>query len=207
MASSILLTGFEPFGSSPVNSSAEAIGHFAAHPLPHIELHTRILPVDMLRAPEQLLHALMSLKPDWCVMLGQAEGRATISIERVAVNLCDFRIPDNGGHQIIDEPIAPDGPAAYFTGLPARELTESARAVGVPTELSLSAGTYLCNLVFYTALHACATHELPTRSGFVHMPLLPAQAFSSGRNTRPTMALETTCAGLQAILTTLVTAR
>ncbi len=199
MSSSVLLTGFEPFSDFQVNPSAEVVRRLAAEGFPQLQLHTRILPVDAGCAPQLLGEALIALRPDWCVMLGQAEGRAALSIERVAVNLCDFRIPDNAGSKVVDEPIVQGGPAAYFSTLPVRAMLEATQAAEIPVELSLSAGAYLCNQVFYTALHICHTHALPTRSGFVHLPPLPAQALGK-RPIPPSMALDTVCTGVRALL-------
>jgi pyroglutamyl-peptidase len=199
MSTSVLLTGFDPFAGCRVNPSTEVVKQLAAQGFPQLQIHTRILPVDATLAPHLLREALIELRPDWCVMLGQADGRAAISIERVAVNLCDFNIPDNAGSRVIDEPIACDGPAAYFTTLPVRAMLEAMRAAEIPVELSLSAGAYLCNLVFYTALHLCQTQALPTRCGFIHLPPLPAQAL--GKRPAPaTMALDASCAGVRALL-------
>lgn len=139
-------------------------------------------------------------------MLGQSDQAAALMIERVAINLRDFRIPDNGGHQPCDDPIAPDGPDAYFTTLPARELMRAAWAADVPAALSLSAGAYLCNVAFYTALHTCVIHGLPTRCGFIHLPALPSPALEE-RTPRPTMGISTITDGLRAILQTLVEAK
>jgi len=142
---------------------------------------------------------LLDLQPDLCLMLGQANGYAALSVERVAINLCDFRIPDNAGIQPIDEPIVQDGPAAYFSTAPVRAVVDAIRAAGIPANLSLSAGAYLCNMVYYVALHVCATRRLPTRCLFIHLPSLPAQSSADPRP-GPTMALETMCAGVHAAL-------
>lgn len=195
----VLLTGFEPFGGSTLNASAEAVARLVAEPPPDIQLYTEILPVDALRTPELVRGTLLALRPDLCLMLGQAEGRAALSIERVAINLCDFSIPDNGGNQPANEPVVPGGPAAYFATVPVRTMLQAAQAADVPAELSLSAGAYLCNLALYTALHAAAEHRLPTQCGFVHVPMLPSQALGQ-QQARPTMALETICTGLRAMI-------
>lgn len=201
---SVLLTGFEPFGGSRINPSGELVKRLSAENLPLLQIHPYILPVDAARVPELLREALASLRPAWCIMLGQANGQAAISIERVAVNLCDFSNPDNAGHRAIDESIAPGGPAAYFATLPVRRMLDAVLAVDVPAELSLSAGAYLCNLVFYAALHICHTDTLATRCGFLHLPALPEQVIATGR-AAPSMALDTACAGLRAILRMLAT--
>jgi pyroglutamyl-peptidase len=199
MMKTVLLTGFEPFGGDTVNPTAEAVRRIGAEGVAGIRLSTLVLPVDSARAPAQIAEALERTRPDTCLMLGLASGVAALQIERVAVNLCDFRIPDNGGHQPIDEPIAPEGPAAYFATLPVRALQEAARGSGAPADLSLSAGAYLCNMALYTALHLCATRGYQTRCGFVHVPALPEQVLAEPR-ARPSMTLETLRAAVLAML-------
>ncbi|MCS6841701.1 MAG: pyroglutamyl-peptidase I [Roseiflexaceae bacterium] len=200
--STLLVTGFEPFGGASINPSAEVVRYFANNGKPP-GAATAILPVDAVQAPRMITDLLLDHQPDLCLMLGQADGYAALSVERVAINLCDFRIPDNAGIRRVDEPIVEDGPAAYFSNAPVRDVVHAIRAAGVPADLSLSAGAYLCNMVYYTALHVCTTHQLPTRCVFIHLPSLPSQASSDSRP-RPTMALETmyvgVCAALQAAM-------
>ncbi|MFO7168627.1 MAG: pyroglutamyl-peptidase I [Chloroflexota bacterium] len=195
----VLLTGFEPFGGDQVNPSLEVVRRIGSEGVDGLRISTLVLPVDARRVPEMLAEALRRLRPDACLMLGLAGGVAALQIERVAVNLCDFRIPDNGGSQLIDEPVVAGGPAAYFATVPVRAMQEAARGAGVPAELSLSAGAFLCNMAMYAALHVCATESLATRCGFVHLPALPEQVLGDTR-ARPTMALETICAGVRAML-------
>ena len=168
----LLLTGFEPFGGSAVNPSEQVVRALAQERLRRIQLRTAILPVDRVQGPVALVRAIQKYRPDAVLCLGEA-GRAAISVERVAINLMDYRIADNAGNCVTDEPIAPDGPAAYFVTLPVRAMLEAVRSVHVPAELSLSAGAFLCNQVLYTALHHIATHQLDTKVGFVHLPSLP----------------------------------
>ncbi len=205
MPFSLLLSGFEPFAGSSINPSAEVVNVLAQETFPGLELHTMVLPVDQELAPPLLLAALERHQPDWCVMLGEARGRATISIERVAINLSDFRIPDNGGHQPQDEPIAADGPAAYFVNLPVRHLAKAVADAGVPVALSLSAGSFMCNYVLYTALHHCSRMGLGTRCGFMHLPVLPCQVEPEQANV-PTMELEHMHSGIRAVLQALARA-
>jgi pyroglutamyl-peptidase len=196
--STLLVTGFEPFGGASVNPSTEVVRSFENNGrLPGAT--TAILPVDAVQAPRMITDLLLNHQPDLCLMLGQADGYAALAVERMAINLCDFRIPDNAGIRRVDEPIVVDGPAAYFSNAPVRDVVQAIRAAGVPADLSLSAGAYLCNMVYYTALHVCATHRLPTRCLFIHLPSLPSQA-SNDVNPRPTMALETMYAGVRAAL-------
>lgn len=195
----MLLTGFEPFGGQTRNPSAELVNRLVGS---LAGVRTAVLPVDADRAPAQLTRLLLEQCPDWCVMLGQAGGRAALSVERVAVNYCHFRIADNAGQQLVDQPVVAGGPAAYFTTLPVPKLLAAAQRVGVPAEQSLSAGAYLCNMLFYTALHMAAEYNLPTRCGFVHVPLLPEQPNS--RAIRPVMKLDAMALGVGAMLNVLV---
>ena len=198
----LLLTAFEPFGGDQINASAEVLPLLVSELSTAMNVHAYLLPVDSVCVPERIRSLLCTLQPDWCVMLGQANGRAALSVERVAVNLLDFRIPDNGGHQPIDQPIVVDGPDAYFATLPVNQLVAAAREVGTPAEQSLTAGTFLCNQASYVALHTCAVEGLPTRCGFVHVPVLPEQVVE-GRAT-PSMGIETMRCGLRAMLEVLV---
>jgi pyroglutamyl-peptidase len=197
----IFLTGFEPFGTAPVNPSAQlarALVHTAILDS-ELELFVEILPVAAQYAPAILERRLIELAPDYCIMLGLAEGRAAVSIERVAINLCDFRIPDNAGEQLSDTAIITGGPDAYFSTLPVRAMREASVLAGVPTELSLTAGAFLCNQIFYYARHFCETHGLSTQVGFIHLPATPELAAHADRPI-PSMSLELMASGLQAMV-------
>ncbi|MGQ9828295.1 MAG: pyroglutamyl-peptidase I family protein [Roseiflexus sp.] len=194
----LLITGFEPFGGFAVNSSQEIVKRLSGNGKPANAI-TTILPVDAALAPAMITDLLLDLQPDLCLMLGQADGYAALAVEQVAINLCNFRIPDNAGVQRIDEPIVRDGPAAYFSTAPVRAVVDTICKAGVPADLSLSAGAYLCNMVYYTALHVCATCRLATRCLFIHLPPLPSQS-GADPYPGPTMALETMYAGVRAAL-------
>jgi len=195
----VLLTGFEPFASSQVNPSAQVVRTLAHDGIPGVALHSAILPVDRQGGPATLLNAVRALHPDAIVCLGEATRRMAISIERVAINLLDYRMADNAGHQAIDEPIVRDGPAAYFVTLPVRAMLEAVHAAGIPAELSLSAGAFLCNQVTYELLHYLTTHQLDIPAGFVHLPALPEQVINA-YPPMPSMALETMTCGIRAII-------
>jgi pyroglutamyl-peptidase len=198
----LLLTGFEPFAGSSINPSEQIARALAQSSLPGLDIHTTILPVERVQATEAILAALQAQRPDVVVSLGQATGRAAISIERVAINLEDYAIPDNAGQTVTDEPVLAGGPAAYFVTLPVRAMVQAVRAAGIPAELSLSAGAYLCNRVMYVVLHKIATQARPVRAGFIHVPMLPEQAVGRTHPT-PTMSLETMVAGVRAALSAL----
>ncbi len=195
----VLITGFEPFAGHRVNASWEAVGACVDAYTGPLELVPHLLPVTLLGAQEAIANALVRYRPDWCLMLGQADGVAALMVERVALNLCDYRIPDNSGQQPRDVPVVDGGPNAYFSGLPVRAMRDAAVQAGVPAELSLSAGAYVCNSTLYQALHTVAETGLPTRCGFVHVPALPGQLAGEHRH-RPTMSSGTAAQGLVAML-------
>ena len=133
------------------------------------------LPVDRWRAIEVALGTIRQARPDIVIMLGEAGGRFRINPERVAINIDDFRVPDNAGNQPSDEPIVEGGPAAYFSTLPIRAITHRLISARIPAAISNSAGTHLCNRVFYSVMHAIATESAPTKAGFIHLPYLHEQ--------------------------------
>ncbi|OZM70906.1 pyroglutamyl-peptidase I [Amycolatopsis antarctica] len=200
----VLLTGFEPFGGEPVNPSWQAVstlvggaGGGGYEPVA-VEL-----PCVFDRSLPALREAIAAHRPDVVVCVGQAGGRAGLSVERVAVNLVDARIPDNAGAQPLDVPVAENGPAAYFATLPVKACAEAARAAGVPASVSHTAGTYVCNQVFYGLMHLLATDlatEMPgVRGGFVHVPYSPEQVAAAG-SAVPSLAIGDCAAGLDALV-------
>lgn len=201
----LLITGFEPFGRSSINPSQEAVKLLGADPPPGIEACTAVLPVDHRRGPEELLNALERTQPEAVVCLGEAGRRMRLSIERVGLNLVDDALPDNAGERWEDRPVASGGPAAYFVTLPVKAMLKAALEAGVPAELSLSAGVYLCNQTLYTLLHHLAGTGKGIPAGFIHLPLLPAQAAALQAagpeiGPLPSMDLATQALGLRAAL-------
>ena len=132
------------------------------------------MPVTYAQSAERLLELIAEHNPDVVICLGQAEGRTQITPEKVAINLDDARLADNAGVQRSDVKILDNGPDAYFTTLPIKEMVEAIKAAGVPASVSLSAGAFLCNHVFYVAQNKFAGSKV--RSGFVHVPLMDSQA-------------------------------
>jgi pyroglutamyl-peptidase len=170
----ILLTGFEPFAGDVINPSWEVARALQGQVIGGATVQARCVPTTFAGAPAALEKALAVARPDLVIALGLASGRAEISIERVAVNLIDARIPDNAGERLQDVPVRADGPAAYFSTLPIKAMRQALRAAGHPAGLSLSAGAFVCNQVFYELQHRLAGRGV--RSGFIHVPALPEQA-------------------------------
>jgi pyroglutamyl-peptidase len=172
----VLVTGFEPFDNDSVNPSWEAAQRVDGWRCEGHEVIARRLPC-VYRSIRPLLSALLDeLKPDIVIALGLAGGRVDFSLERVAINVDDARIPDNADDQPIDRPSAQGGPAAYFTTLPIKAILRRVRAAGIPASVSNSAGTFVCNHTFYVARHLAETGRHTFRAGFIHVPYLPEQA-------------------------------
>jgi pyroglutamyl-peptidase len=200
----LLVTGFEPFGGDAVNPS-----ELVAAALHGQTLHgggqraivvAQRLPCAFGVAQRVLAGAIEEFQPAVVLSLGLAAGRAGLTPERVAVNLADARIADNAGAQPCDQPVAPEGPAAYFTTLPVKAMVAAMRAAGAPAELSLSAGSFVCNEIFYALMHSLAQRgPAGCRAGFMHLPLLPAQA-QGPAGLRPSVALDLQVAAVSAAL-------
>lgn len=169
----VLLTGFEPFEGQPVNASWLAVQAVAAGWAAPPRLEVVQLPVSFARAPAALLAALETFRPDVVVCVGEAGDRTALDVERVAVNVADARIPDNDGARPVDEAVVVEGPVAYLAGLPARACVDAVTRAGVPAGISNSAGTFVCNAVFYTL--ARALDGTGVAHGFVHVPRTPDQ--------------------------------
>ncbi len=187
----VLLTGFEPFGNSSLNPSGEIIKAIKAD-----SIIGAILPVTFGGSAQALIKLIKLHKPDAVLCLGQAEGRHAITPERVAVNIDDARIPDNAGNMPTDQHVVAGAPAAYFSTLPVKEMVSAMKNAGVPAVVSLNAGTFVCNHLFYAMQHHLQGSTV--RSGFMHVPLMDQQRIEfSGL---PTMPLAQMVAGVQACL-------
>jgi pyroglutamyl-peptidase len=179
----VLVTGFDPFGGAAVNPSWQAVqalhgGEVAGHRIVGAEL-----PTVFGKSVQVLRGLLRQHRPTLAICTGQAGGRTAISLERIAINVDDARIPDNAGAQPVDVAVVPGGPAAYFTGLPIKAMLKALLAEGINAEVSQTAGTFVCNHVFYGLMHELATNPLlaHTRGGLIHVPWLPQQGQPSMR--------------------------
>ncbi len=190
----VLITGFEPFGGATINPALEAVKRLANAELNGGEIVTCEVPVTRYESLDAIIAAIETHKPDFVITVGQAAGRAGITPERVAINVDDFRIPDNGGNQPIDEPVYADGPDAYFSTLPIKAITKTLQEQGIPCQVSNSAGTFVCNHVFYGIQHYLRDKQVG--HGFVHIPLLPEQDTSGNQ---ATMSLDVIVEGLRLV--------
>jgi pyroglutamyl-peptidase len=190
----VLLTGFDAFGGEAANASAQAVLALQGERIAGHAVAAAVLPTEFGRSLEALDELLAAHRPALVLACGQAGGRAALSLERVAINLADARIPDNAGRQPLDEPVQPGGPAAWFSTLPVKAMAQALRAAGLPAEVSHSAGTFVCNHLFYGLMHRLAQPAWAgVRGGFMHLPWLPPQG-------EPSLALADQVAGIRIAL-------
>jgi pyroglutamyl-peptidase len=188
----VLVTGFEPFGQDSINPSWMAAQALHGRLVAGHRIIAGQLPTVFDAAITVLRELLSRHKPVLVVGTGQAGGRGAISLERVAINVNDARIPDNGGAQPVDTPVIKNAPAAYFTTLPIKAMFKAMLDAGITAEVSQTAGTFVCNHVFYGLMHEMATNPRckGMRGGFIHVPWLPGQG-------QPSMPLDKVVAGLK----------
>jgi pyroglutamyl-peptidase len=191
----VLVTGFEPFAGERVNASLEAVRRLPRR-IGAMEIVTAELPTSYARALPALEAAIARANPELVLCVGQAGDRAALCVERVAVNLQDARIPDNDGAQPVDASIVADGPAAYLATLPVRAAVAALRAAELPVQMSMSAGTFVCNHVFYGLMRLAAAGRPAFRGGFLHVPCLPGQAVPGA----PSMPLDDIVRGIGIVL-------
>ena len=192
----ILLTGFEPFAGDSLNPSSLVCRALHGQRVGHATVHAVELPCVFGLALQALDEALRATSPVLVVALGLAAGRGEISVERVAINVDDARIPDNAGAQPVDVPVVEGGPAAWFSTLPVKAIVAALLEAGVPAAVSQTAGTFVCNHVFYGLQHRLAGTGV--RSGFVHVPLLHEQA--GAHPGCPTLSQEDLTRGVRIVL-------
>lgn len=196
----VLVTGIEPFDGETLNPSWEATRAVDERVIGGARVVARQLPCVIAEVRQALLGAIAEVDPVLVLCLGQAGGRSDISVERVAINVVDARIPDNAGRQPIDEPVIAGGPAAYFSALPIKALVRRLRESGIPASVSQTAGTYNCNAIFYSLLHCIATERPALRGGFIHVPYLPQMA--AAHPGAPSMQARTLIAAIEIMVAT-----
>ena len=197
----ILVTGLDPFGGEPINPAIESVKRLPDN-IAGAEIIKLEIPTVRKKSLEKIEKAINEHNPDVILSIGQAGGRFDISIERIGINLDDFRIPDNEGNQIIDEPIFPDGENSYFVKLPVKAMVQNVQKNNIPASVSYTAGTFVCNHVLYGVLYLIEKKYKGKKSGFIHIPFLPQQVVDK-RNT-PSMELNTIVKGLTAAIEAIV---
>lgn len=192
----IIVTGFDPFGGEKINPSIECVK--ALPDIEGVELIRLELPTVFKESAKRLNEVINDVKPDAVLSVGQAGGRAGITMERIAINVDDARIPDNISQQPIDETIQTEGEAAYFTTLPIKRIVKAIREAGISAEVSNSAGTFVCNHIMYQSLFAATKADKPFKAGFMHIPFIPEQTTD-----KPSLPLEESTRALQIAIETI----
>ena len=192
----IIVTGFDPFGGEKINPSIECVK--ALPDIEGVELIRLELPTVFKESAKRLNEVINDVKPDAVLSVGQAGGRAGITMERIAINVDDARIPDNISQQPIDEAIQLDGEAAYFTTLPIKRIVKAIREAGISAEVSNSAGTFVCNHIMYQSLFAATKADKPFKAGFMHIPFIPEQTTD-----KPSLPLEESTKAVQIAIETI----
>ena len=192
----IIVTGFDPFGGETINPSIECVK--ALPEIEGVELIRLELPTVFKESAKRLNEVINDVKPDAVLSVGQAGGRPGITMERIAINVDDARIPDNISQQPIDEEIQVEGEAAYFSTLPIKRIVKAIREAGIPAEVSNTAGTFVCNHIMYQALFAATKADKPFKAGFMHIPFIPEQTAD-----KPSLPLEESTKALQIAIETI----
>ncbi len=190
----VLITGFDPFGGEKINPAWEAVRALPDN-IDGIEVVKLQIPTVFKKSAKKLFENIDSVKPDVVICVGQAGGRYEFSVERVAINVDDGRIPDNDGYQPVDSPVFEDGENAYFSTLPIKAIVEEVKKAGIPAAVSNTAGTYVCNHIMYSLLYYLNKNNLNIKGGFIHVPFIPEQVVEKKNTpymelTRITKALE-----------------
>ena len=192
----IIVTGFDPFGGETINPSIECVK--ALPEIEGVELIRLELQTVFKESAKRLNEVINDVKPDAVLSVGQAGGRPGITMERIAINVDDARIPDNISQQPIDETIQTEGEAAYFTTLPIKRIVKAIREAGISAEVSNSAGTFVCNHIMYQSLFAATKADKPFKAGFMHIPFIPEQTTD-----KPSLPLEESTRALQIAIETI----
>lgn len=201
----VLVTGFEPFGGDSINPALEAVKLLQGKAFENADVVTKEMPCVFHKAIDELKATIAEIQPEIVICVGQAGGRHDFSVERVAINVDDARIPDNAGNQPIDAPIVVDGPTAYWSTLPIKAIVQNVRAAGVPASVSHTAGTFVCNHLFYGLAHLIATAYPHIRGGFIHIPFLPEQAARIPN--QPSMSVDNVVRALEVTIETAVSTK
>ena len=196
----VLITGFDPFGGEPINPAYESV-KLLPDKIADAEVIKLEIPTVFSKSAQIVEEKIIEHKPNLVISVGQAGGRVGITVERVAINLAEARIPDNEGVQLIDQRIAEQGPAAYFATIPVREVVENVRERGIPCDISYSAGAYLCNWIMYSVLHMAATKYPGLIAGFIHVPYADEQVLDKPEGTA-SMSLQNIAKALEAVIET-----
>ena len=190
----VLITGFDPFGGEKINPALEAVQKLP-NEISGAEVIKLEIPTVFRKALEKIEEAVQKHNPDIIISIGQARGRFGVTPERVAINMDDARIEDNEGNQPIDIAIFEDGENAYFSNLPIKAMVKEMQEGGIPSSVSNSAGTFVCNHVMYGVLYMIHKKYAGKKGGFIHVPYIPSQVVTKPNT--PAMSLDDIAKGLE----------
>lgn len=193
----LLLTGFDPFGKDKINPAIEAVKKVPDE-ISGLQIVKLEIPTVFFKSAEKIHQTILSEKPDFILNIGQAGGRYGITPEKVAINLDDARIPDNEGQQPKNEPIYDDGENAYFTQLPVKKMSKAIKEEQIPSYVSTTAGTFVCNHVMYQVQYMIHKEFPNIKGGFMHIPFLPLQVVN--RPGVPSLSLDDDVRGITAAI-------
>ncbi len=191
----VLITGFDPFGGETVNPAYEAV-KLLPDTIAGAQIIKMEIPTVFARSGPAVEEGIQKYQPDVVINVGQAGGRSCVTIEKVAINLAEARIPDNDGDSPMDQPLQEDGDTAYFATIPVKAIVENVRSHGLPCHISYTAGTYVCNCVMYNVLYLTAKKYPNIRAGFIHVPYASEQVVNKPNGT-PAMSLEAIAKSLE----------
>lgn len=191
----VLVTGFDPFGGEKINPAFEAV-KLLPDTIAGAQIIKLEIPTVFTRSADVVEKAIKEHQPDIVIDVGQAGGRSCMTVEKVAINLAEARIPDNDGEQPLDEPLRADGETAYFATVPVKAMVENMREHGIPAHISYTAGTYVCNAVMYNVLYLLDKKYPGVRGGFIHVPFESGQVVDKANGT-PFMSLEMIAKGIE----------
>lgn len=204
----ILLTGFEPYGNTPINPAEQVARILDGLEVEGVRVVAWVVPNTFFKCVDCVTAAIQEVRPEAVVMLGEFSGRAMVTVERIAQNLNDgtrYGLVDNAGNRLQGQLTVPGGPIAYCSTLPIRAMVLAMRRADIPADISDAPGTFCCNHLMYGTLHYLATRQLPIRAGWIHLPALPVVASRVENLGMPSMSIETSATGVRAALIAIVT--
>ncbi|HHY19910.1 MAG TPA: pyroglutamyl-peptidase I [Firmicutes bacterium] len=193
----VLVTGFEPFGGEKINPAWEGVQKLEPN-IEGAEIIKVQIPTVFGKSINELIAIIEKVHPDIVICVGQAGGRSAITVERVAINTNDAVSKDNAGNQPVDKPIVVDGPVAYFANLPIKKIVQEIQNAKIPASVSNTAGTFVCNQLFYGLMHYIDTKNPKILGGFIHIPFIPEQVIN--KKNMPSMALDDIVRGLDVVI-------
>ncbi|MEJ6348026.1 pyroglutamyl-peptidase I [Holzapfeliella sp. He02] len=198
----ILVTAFEPFGQNTINASAEVLDQLPSQ-IENSQIEKLVLPTVFKKSTEKLVTFLDAYQPDVIISMGEAGGRSQITVERIAVNVDDAKLPDNDNQMPHQDCIRLDGDDGYFSTLPITDIVKAIQKINIPASISNTAGTYVCNHIMYEGLYWSKQHSKPIQSGFIHLPYLPEEVVQSGQNL-PSLSIDLMTKAIESAIKTII---